>query len=397
MKKEKPRQSSWTKRAFPIIIIVLMLSTAATAMGNNAAVPMLRWGKFFGGNGDESGNGIFVSGESIYVSGTTNSWGGGQEDIAVFRCDPAGKINWYNTWGGISQDFGKKIYVSDNNVYVVGTTWSFGYENAAILKFDAYCSLLWSKLWGNPSYGGYDNFNDVFVLGTDVYCVGDSEIGFGNPLLLLQRYDTYGNLKWTKLWGPTGYNVHTGGRGIAISGSDIYVVGYTESAANRYDALVMKYDTLGNLIWNKTFGGTADDEAVGIAILGNDIYVVGATASFGVGGGFDILLLKYDTTGNLKWFRTYGGGTEDRGYDICISMGRIYIVGTTVKSGVGFDAAVLVTDLSGNVVWHGSRGGVADDVARGVHVLGNDIFVVGDTASFGSGGKDIFVARAKMY
>lgn len=367
-----------------------------TAIVGNAATQILRWERFWGGVRDEKGWGISVSGEYIYVSGRTMSFGAGEDDAVILKYDLSGTLIHDTTWGGSTFDVGHKVHVSDGNVYVAGTTWSFGYQNAFLLKFDSDCNLLWDRLWGYPYYGGYENFFDVFVVGDDVYCVGEAEIGWGNPLLLLQRYDTYGNLQWSSLWGPKGPNVHTSGRGITVSGNDIYVVGWTESTPGPvapYDALIQKYDTSGNLIWSRTWGGAGGDFAYDVSVLGNDVYVVGYTNSYGVGGD-DIFLLKYDSAANLIWYKTWGGIKEDLGYEICISNGHIYVAGTTKSFGAGgYDAVTLKTDLSGNPIWYETWGGTADDEAHSIYVADNEIYVVGDTTSFGSGGKDIFLLK----
>jgi hypothetical protein len=360
----------------------------------------LQWERFWGGSGDDSGNGIFVSGGNIYVSGSTTSFGAGREDLVVLKCDLSGKVIYDNILGGTSLDIGRKVYVSDSNIYVAGITGSV-WQNAAILKFDSYCNLVWSKFWGCPDYpGGYDNMNDLFVVGDDIYCVGDTEFGWGNPRLFLQRYDTEGDLKWTRFWGPRGYNVHTISRGITVSGSDIYVAGYTERAPGAdspWDALIMRYDTSGDLIWSRTWGGAGHEFAYGISVLGNDVYVVGYTNSYGA-GEYDIFLLKYDSAGNLIWYKTWGGSEEDLGYEICISNGHIYVAGTTKSFGAsGYDAVTLKTDLSGNPIWYETWGGTAEDIARDLHVLGNEIYVVGDTTSFGSGERDIFLLKRAAF
>jgi len=58
------------------------------------------------------------------------------------------------------------------------------------------------------------------------------------------------------------------------------------------DALLLKYDLSGNLIWDKTWGGISDDYAYSLFILENDIFITGMTTSFGAGNS-DVFLLKH--------------------------------------------------------------------------------------------------------
>jgi len=169
-------------------ILVLVFCTVIMAIAlitGNATAHTLQWERFWGGSGDDWGRGIFVSGGNIYVSGSTTSFGAGREGLVVLKCDLSGKVIYDNIWGLTSLDIGRNVYVSDGNIYVVGTTWGV-WQNAVILKFNSNCNLLWYRVWGCPHYpGGYDHMHDLFVIGDDIYCVGDTEFGWGNPRSLL--------------------------------------------------------------------------------------------------------------------------------------------------------------------------------------------------------------------
>ncbi len=382
------------------IVAVFMLTGNESGLPNSG--PVLQWERFWGGSETEEGKGIYISEQHIYVSGCTDSPNLEGTSMVLLKYDLSGSEIWSKTWGGYHYDRATRLYVSDNNIYVAGWTHSYADDpvgdleaDAVILKYDPSGNLQRFMRWGNyPGYSGSDGFNDVFVVDNDIYAVGSSEFGWGNPVLLLQKYNAAGNLIWTEFWGPRGHrNIHTYALGIAVLRNEIYVVGATEVAKGNLDGLIVKYDPEGNLMWERTWGGSKHEACCGVAILGTDIYVVGYTNSFGA-GGYDVVLLKYGPEGNLMWERTWGGTKNEAGRDIFISDDCLYVVGNTRSFGAGeHDVLILKTDLSGDPIWYETWGGARRDIGRDLFILENDIYVVGDTQSFGDGERDIFLLK----
>jgi len=382
------------------IVAVFVVTGNASDLPNSG--PVLQWERFWGGRETEEGKGIYISEEHIYVSGSTDISDLEGTFTVLLKYDLSGSKIWGKSWGGYHYDQATRLYVSDNNIYVAAWTHSYADDpvgdieaDAVILKYNPSGNLQRCMSWGNrPGYSGSDGFNDVFVVGEDIYAVGSSEFGWSNPVSLLQKYNAAGNLIWSRFWGPRGRrDIHTYALGIAVSGNEIYVVGATEITKGNLDGFILKYDPEGKLIWERTLGGSKHDTCCGVAILGTDIYVVGYTNSFGA-GGYDVVILKYDPKGKLIWKKTWGGSKNEAGRSIFISDNCLYIVGNTRSFGAGeHDALVLKTDLSGNPMWYKTWGGACRDVGRDLFVLGKDIYVVGDTQSFGAGKRDIFLLR----
>src|ERR1700690_330888 len=92
--------------------------------------------------------------------------------------------------------------------------------------------------------------------------------------------------------------------------------------------------------WNPpthTWGGSSTDFGEGSATdsTGN-VYAVGATNSYGAGGS-DALILKYDPSGNLLWSKTWGGGGNDVAYAVGVGPdGLVYVTGGTASYGAGW-------------------------------------------------------------
>jgi len=163
--------------------------------------------------------------------------------------------------------------------------------------------------------------------------------------------------EWVHTWGGSGDDVCNA---VAVdSHGNTCFVGYTNSfGAGGYDALVGKFDVIGNLLWVKTWGGSENDYAKAITIddTGN-LYVTGSTQSFG-DNEYDLILLKYDPEGNLlfqkTWFqKTWGYGGRQGGSGVAVdASGMVLVTGHAARYGGSAYATILVVfESNGDPVW----------------------------------------------
>ncbi|MEW5759672.1 MAG: fibronectin type III domain-containing protein [Candidatus Thermoplasmatota archaeon] len=253
---------------------------------------------------------------------------------------------WWNTWGGNGFDEATSIAVDSSNIYVAGETWSFGAgeNDAFILKYGLNGNMLWYKTRGGSSY---ECAYSIAVDSSNIYVAGKTHsFGAGSADALILKYDLNGNLLWYKTWG--GGSSYDRARSLAVDSSNIYVAGMTHGFGTvKADAFLLKYDLNGNLVWNKTWSRHDDDCAESIAVVSSNIYVVGHTDSFD-GSETDAFILKYDLNGNMLWYKTWGGSDRDYAYSIAVDSSNIYVAGETYSFGAGAsDAFILKCNLEG--------------------------------------------------
>ncbi len=144
------------------------------------------WNTTWGGSDSDVGSGVTV-GSDIYVVGTTASFGAGSRDAFLAKYDGDGHQIWNTTWGGPDDDWAYGVAVSGEAVYITGETASFGAGSgdAFLAKYDVEGVQLWNVTWGGQEGdSGYG-----VAVGSDVYVVGNTaSFAVGDIDAFLVRY-----------------------------------------------------------------------------------------------------------------------------------------------------------------------------------------------------------------
>ncbi len=254
-------------------------------------------------------------------------------------------------------DIGWSVTQTSNGGFAVAgqTEQGVGYENLLLLKYDSSGNLEWAKTAGG-SHGAFIGHSLTQIIdGGFAVCGYVYGYGAGLEDVLLLKYDHSGNLEWAGTAGGSsadfGYSVtQTTDGGFAVVGE---TYGY---GAGEEDVLLLKYDGSGNLEWARTAGGSESDFGFSLTqTTDGGFAVAGRTESFSVGEE-DVLLLKYDGSGNLEWARTAGGSETDIGYSLTQTTDGGYAVGGTSFSHGNPYALLLKYDRFGNLEWARTTG-----------------------------------------
>lgn len=313
-----------------------------------AAVPELNdeWYVTWGGNWtyEDGGHDLVIdSSGDIYVAGYTFSYGAGHADLALVKFDKNGEVLWYRTWGSTGRDWGYTVALdSSENVYIAGVTEN----NFCVVKYLKNGHQVWDATWGtSKSEACYDMAIDSL---DNIYLVGHQE----NNLALV-KFNSSGDFQWEDTDNFGGSEKFFG---VAIDSSDdIYLAGYTDGGgALGYDMCLVKYNSSGTQLWNSTWGGIGNELAHAISIDNSDnIYLGGYTTTF-TEGREDICLVKYNNSGIQIWNTTWGGGEHDTCSDIVLdSSGNIYLVGETDPDEIGYFLVTIAKfNNLGQVQWY---------------------------------------------
>jgi subtilisin-like proprotein convertase family protein len=276
-----------------------------------------------------------------------------------------------------------------------------------LARYDQEGTQLWQRSIGTDGYDAFygvttDVDGNAYAVGATNRAIGGAtNFGLGDGIIV--KYDTSGNIAWTKQIGTSEFDrfwdVQTDGAG------NFYAVGSTGGLLNGsrshagYDALVVKFDADGNIDWTRQLTSTANSNTEGLHAAidptTNDILITGQVGGTLNGetsaGKRDIFVARYSPAGDLLWNTQFGSSEDDATQAIDIANdGMIYIAGTTYgvlpgeTAGENRDVVVAKLGKDGSLIWTDqfSVEGVggerdSDDYAYGLVVDGNQILVSG--------------------
>jgi len=153
----------------------------------------------------------------------------------------------------------------------------------------------------------------------------------------LQTFAQVPAIQWQKCYGGTG---NDNANSIAQTNDGGYIIaGYTNSTNGDIvsnhggnDYWVVKVDPAGTIEWQKTYGGTFDDQANSVIQTTDGGYIVAGYSDSNNGditndhGDKDYWIVKLDAVGTIEWQHKYGGDDKESAYEIRQTTDGGYIV-----------------------------------------------------------------------
>ncbi len=333
---------------------------------------LLQWQKTYGGSDDDRGSDLIQTNDGGFaIFGFSQSSDGDLTDNAGFRdfwiskLDDSGNISWQKSYGFAGADTGiSMIQTNDNGYLLIG-----------VLDVTASGGQGISKTTLAKRHAG----GDYWAI----------------------KLNASGNKEWSNYFGgtftDTPYDViQTDDHGYIIIGSSDSDDVDIKNSKGTYDFWVIKISETGALVWEKSFGGSEVDEARGIVNSNDGNYIIiGDTRSSDINvsenkGAADLWVIKISPTGNLIWEKSFGGSSFDSGRSISKTQDGGFLISGSSRSSDGDvstnegqnDAWVLKITHQADLEWQNTFGGSGVDISYGAIELNNGtIIATGESSS----------------
>ena len=396
-------------------ILFSLLLISHFSFGQNTLVE--QWDHRYGGSGFENlfsiqktADGGFILGgySDSPVSGDKSEPGWGGDDYWIMKVNSNGFKQWNKRYGGTDHDEFTAVIQTKDGGYILGgysrsdisgdksqDAWDDNdpFYNAAdywIVKTDSQGNKLWDKRFGGSSE---DQLSCILQTSDGGYIIGGSSksdssgdktqqswnvITFGWDYWIV-RIDSVGNKLWDKRYGGSGQDYLFSM--LKTNDGNYLLGGWSSSGAEGDktepdwggggDYWIVKIDTAGNKLWDKSFGGLDYDILYsmqqtmdgGFVLAGNSYSGIGGNKNSSSYGGLDYWLVKVDVEGNKEWDQDYGGDDDEEilGNVICTQDGGYLLSGASLSDSSGDktennplfskDTWIVKTDDQGNKQW----------------------------------------------
>lgn len=413
--------------------------------------PIIAWDKTIGGAGFDwlkstisthDGGYLLAGNSTSNASGDKSENGRGRGDYWIVKLDSLHNKVWDKTFGGADvEEFSSMITDPGGGFLLSGYSFSDvsgeksengkGEGDYWIVKIDNQGNKVWDKTFGGTGRdvpfaatsapdGGY-----LLVGFSESDLSGDkSENSKGDSDYWIVKIDDTGNKVWDRTFGgSSGDNP----RSITLTPDGGYLLGgssmsmgsgdKSEDSKGLSDYWVVKVDNQGNKVWDKTIGGSDDDNLVNTLLTPDGGYLMAGDSrsnasrdkSEDAKGNWDYWVLKLDSEGNKVWDRTYGGSNSDGLSNVVSTADGGYLLSGSSNSDASADKRedsrgysdywILKIDAAGDKLWDKTLGGSEEDnpfctilIPRGYLIAGTSASGASDDKSENSkGNRDYWV------
>ncbi|MFX0171585.1 MAG: hypothetical protein ACFE9L_06675 [Candidatus Hodarchaeota archaeon] len=340
------------------------------------------WNQSFGGEHSEMGTSVLQTIDGGYVLVGIDR---DDDYVIMIKTNASGSLEWYKSiqtydLEPCSSELLTILPARDSGFLVGGMLR----EQMWLMKMTITGGIVWDKRYEFDPFGR-DRLTSI-IHSKDggmalVGCIGDDILGSYNMSLI--KTDSRGNIVWNRTYRPND-RTRTGGNAILQANDEGFLLaGVAGSCSEICVTYLVKTDASGMMIWNQRCDVLDQGMAYSVVEAADGGYFV-AGENYVRSRSFDISLFKTDINGNLEWYTFYGGDGVDGARKILdIGENAYLIVGNTESYGAGASDMYLVKIANnGTVEWEKTYGSEGDDEAiNAIKTTDGGVMLIG----YGSG------------
>lgn len=315
------------------------------------------------GNGLDEGRSITIDkNNNVYVAGYTTAAGGNYNYLTI-KYNSSGTQQWLATYNGTGNGFDEAYDVAVDtlgNVYVTGgSDYGSQQSNYVTIKYDSNGAQQWATPY-NGTGNGIDAATNIFLDDQlNVYVTGHSEGNSTGLDITTVKYNNGGSQQWASRYNNAAVNQFDIPEAIFVDDNyEVYVTGASYGGqATENDFITIKINSGGVQQWATPYNGPSNDEDRAFDLTVDDngfVYVTGRSKGAGLEAE-NLIVVKYNSLGGMVWLKSYNGTASgyDDGKKIQLgTSGYLYATGFSAGIGSNNDYLTLKLDTSnGNIEW----------------------------------------------
>ena len=373
------------------LIIVLAFASVLSAQTS----PDTLWTRIYGGDFDDVAKSLDNTNDGGFIiTGNTLSFGAGSSDIWLLKVDENGEEEWDVTFGNEFWDEARCVKATSDNGYIIaGSSIISAGEDTdwIIIKTDENGEEEWTHI---VDTGYWDSANFVIETDDNGFVIAGQIADEDSDNICLMKLDAEGEEEWNRTFGSTeaedAYNI------LKTDDGGFVILGYTASVGEGgMDVRLIKTDSEGLEEWARTYGGEENDVGFSIESTTDEGYIIGGyTNSFGEGQN-DFWLVKTDSLGEEIWNYTFGTSETEIAYSVMQTSDEKYVIAGWTSSGNANsnDSYIVKADSTG-LIWSTTLGDVGND--KLFDLIQNDeqeFIFAGHLQSFDSNSQDCWLVK----
>jgi hypothetical protein len=421
-------------KIFPVAVFICL------SLFSQAQNPLVKaWDARFGGSGSDMVYGFQQTADGGYLlggwssspaSGDKSQASRGFDDYWIVKIDSSGIKQWDKRFGGNDYDELYAAHQTSDHGYILGgfsysgsngdkTQARWGGDDYWVVKTDSAGIKQWDKVFGGTDFDELFSLvqtnNGGYLLGgwSSSLVNGDkTQASRGGYDFWIVRLSAAGVKQWDRAYGGTGYDAlysiqRTADNGFILGGASYSGISGEKSqpCQGGWDYWIVKIDSAGNKLWDKTYGGSGDDYLTYLLQADDHGYVLAGYSSSGISGdktqntkgGSDYWIIRTDSLGNKLWDVDLGGTLDEIGLgNVAATTDGGFLVAGSSESAAGGDKSennlgpiqtwIVKIDSAGGKIWDKTVFTTGSDLAGFVRQSFDGCIAVSNYSNSGIGG-----------